>query len=83
MALLVTYDLQNYVTGTLQQEEVPASGVYLYANALVKENGKTMAEYAQGNNSTGVQLPHRRGDHAGHGPGQQRRRHHSGRDLAE
>lgn len=45
-----------YVTGTLQQEEVPASGVYLYANALVKENGKTMAEYAQGNNSTGVQL---------------------------
>lgn len=56
MALLVTYDLKNYVTGTLQQEEVPASGVYLYANALVKENGETMAEYAQGNNSTGVQL---------------------------
>lgn len=56
MALLVTYDLKNYVTGTLQQEEVPASGVYLYANALVKESGKTMAEYAQGNNSTGVQL---------------------------
>ena len=56
MALLVTYDLKSYVTGTLQQEEVPASGVYLYANALVKENGKTMAEYAQGNNSTGVQL---------------------------
>lgn len=45
-----------YVTGTLQQEEVPASGVYLYANALVKESGETMAEYAQGNNSTGVQL---------------------------
>ena len=56
MALLVTYDLKNYVTSTLQQEEVPASGVYLYANALVKENGKTMAEYVQGNNSTGVQL---------------------------
>lgn len=56
MALLVTYDLASYVTDTLQQEEVPASGVYLYANALVKENGKTMAEYAQGNNSTGVQL---------------------------
>lgn len=56
MALLVTYDLKSYVTGTLQQEEVPASGVYLYANALVKENGETMAEYAQGNNSTGVQL---------------------------
>ena len=56
MALLVTYDLASYVTGTLQQEEVPASGVYLYANALVKESGKTMAEYAQGNNSTGVQL---------------------------
>ena len=56
MALLVTYDLASYVTGTLQQEEVPASGVYLYANALVKENGKTMAEHAQGNNSTGVQL---------------------------
>lgn len=29
MALLVTYDLKSYVTGTLQQEEVPASGVYL------------------------------------------------------
>ena len=56
MALLVTYDLASYVTGTLQQEEVPASGVYLYANALVKESGKTMAEHAQGNNSTGVQL---------------------------
>ena len=56
MALLVTYDLASYVTGTLHQEEVPASGVYLYANALVKESGKTMAEYAQGNNSTGVQL---------------------------
>lgn len=56
MALLVTYDLASYVTDTLQQEEVPASGVYLYANALVKESGETMAEYAQGNNSTGVQL---------------------------
>ena len=56
MALLVTYDLASYVTGTLRQEEVPASGVYLYANALVKESGETMAEYAQGNNSTGVQL---------------------------
>ena len=36
------------MTGTLGQNEVPASGVYLYAKADVKENGQTMAEYATG-----------------------------------
>lgn len=52
----VTYDLKRYVTGTLGQNEVPASGVYLYAKADVKENGQAMAEYATGNNSSAVLL---------------------------
>lgn len=56
MTFQVTYDLKSYVTGTLGQSEVPASGVYLYAKADVKENGQTMAEYATGNNSSAVLL---------------------------
>lgn len=56
MTILVEYDLASYVTGTLDQDEVPASGVYLYASAAVKESGKTMAEYATGNNDDAVQL---------------------------
>ena len=57
MTLLVTYDLESHVTGTLSQQEVPASGVYLYASAAVKENSGSstaMAEYATGNNSGAV-----------------------------
>ena len=56
MTFQVTYDLKSYVTGTLGENEVPASGVYLYAKADVKENGQTMAEYATGNNSSAVLL---------------------------
>lgn len=56
MTFQVTYDLKSYVTGALGQSEVPASGVYLYAKADVKENGQTMAEYATGNNSSAVLL---------------------------
>lgn len=56
MTFQVTYDLKSYVTGTLKQSEVPASGVYLYAKAEVKESGKTMAEYATGNNASAVLL---------------------------
>ena len=56
MTFQVTYDLKSYVTGTLGQSEVPASGVYLYAKADVKESGQTMAEYATGNNSSAVLL---------------------------
>lgn len=56
MTFQVTYDLKSYVTDTLGQNEVPASGVYLYAKADVKENGQTMAEYATGNNSSAVLL---------------------------
>lgn len=56
MTFQVTYDLKSYVTGTLGQSEAPASGVYLYAKADVKENGQTMAEYATGNNSSAVLL---------------------------
>ena len=56
MTLLVTFDLANHVSG-LGQNEVPASGVYLYAKATVKDSsGKAMAEYASGNNSDAVQL---------------------------
>ena len=57
MTLLVTYDLKSYVTdpSALNMEEVPASGVYLYANAVVKDDeNNTMAEYATGNNSDAV-----------------------------
>lgn len=56
MTFQVTYDLKSYVTGTLGESEIPASGVYLYAKADVKENGQTMAEYATGNNSSAVLL---------------------------
>ena len=56
MTFQVTYDLKSYVTGTLAQSEVPDSGVYLYAKAVVKENQQVMAEYATGNNSTAVLL---------------------------
>lgn len=56
MTFQVTYDLKSYVTGTLGENEVPASGVYLHAKADVKENGQTMAEYATGNNSSAVLL---------------------------
>lgn len=56
MTFQVTYDLKSYVTDTLGQSEVPASGVYLYAQAVVKENNQTMAEYATGNNSSAVLL---------------------------
>lgn len=56
MTFQVTYDLKSYVTGALGQSEVPASGVYLYAKADVKENNQTMAEYATGNNSSAVLL---------------------------
>ena len=56
MTFQVTYDLKSYVTGILKQSEVPASGVYLYAKAEVKESGKTMAEYATGNNASAVLL---------------------------
>ncbi len=56
MTLLVTFDLASHVKG-LGQDEVPASGVYLYAKATVKDSsGKAMAEYASGNNSDAVQL---------------------------
>ena len=56
MTLLVTFDLASHVNG-LGQDEVPASGVYLYAKATVKDSsGKAMAEYASGNNSDAVQL---------------------------
>ena len=56
MTFQVTYDLKNYVTGTLAESEVPASGVYLYAKAVVKENQQVMAEYATGNNASAVLL---------------------------
>lgn len=56
MTFQFTYDLKDYVCNTLQQEEVPASGVYLYAKAEVKENSQTMAEYATGNNTSAVLL---------------------------
>ena len=57
MTLLVEYDLADYVTNTLNQDEVPESGVYLYASAAVKDSSsQTMAEYATGNNDAAVQL---------------------------
>lgn len=56
MTLLVEYDLADYVETTLNQEEVPESGVYLYASSAVKDGSKTMAEYAAGNNAAAVQL---------------------------
>lgn len=57
MTVQATYDLAAYVTGTLKQSEVPASGVYLYAKATVKDSsGKAMAEYATGNNGDAVLL---------------------------
>ena len=56
MTVLVTYELADYVTKTLGKDEVPESGVYLYADVRVKENGKVMAEYADGNNAAAVQL---------------------------
>ena len=56
MTFQVTYDLGSYVTGTLNQKEVPASGVYLYAKAEGKENDQAMAEYATGNNTSAVLL---------------------------
>lgn len=58
MTLLVTFDLAGYVTGPMaEEEEVPASGVYLYASAEVKDgSGTAMAEYATGNNNASVQF---------------------------
>lgn len=56
MTLLVTYDLADYVTGSLDQKEVPASGVYLYASAAVRDGETTMAEYDTGNNEAAVCL---------------------------
>ena len=56
MTLQVTYDLEGYVTGTLSQDEVPASGVQLYAMAQIREDGDVVPEFATGNNMTSVQL---------------------------
>lgn len=56
MTFQITYDVEDYVTKTLGQSEVPASGVYLYAQAVVKEATQIMAEYATGNNSAAVLL---------------------------
>jgi hypothetical protein len=56
MILQVTYDLKDYVNNTLEKDEVPASGVYLYAKAVVKKGTAVMAEYATGNNESAVQL---------------------------
>lgn len=56
MILQVTYNLKGYVNSTLQKDEVPVSGVYLYAKAAVKKGTAVMAEYATGNNESAVQL---------------------------
>ena len=57
MTVLVTYDLADYVTGTLKQSEVPESGVQLYADVRVKDStDKVMAEYATGDNQSAVRL---------------------------
>ena len=56
LTLTVEYDLHSYVTTDLGQQEIPESGVYLYAQADVVSNGKVMAEYAVGNNAGAVHL---------------------------
>ena len=57
LALLVTFDLKDYVESDLDKEEVPESGVYLYADVRVKDDkDKVMAEYATGDNQAAVQL---------------------------
>ena len=57
LALLVTFDLKDYVEEDLDKEEVPESGVYLYADVRVKDDeDKVMAEYATGDNQAAVQL---------------------------
>ena len=58
MTLLVTYDLGDYVTGSLGQTEVPESGVYLYADVQVKDFSKDtlLPDYATGNNQAAVRL---------------------------
>ena len=57
MTVLVTYDLADYVTDTLKQDEVPESGVQLYADVRVKDSDdKVMAEYATGDNQSAVRL---------------------------
>ncbi len=56
MTVPAAFDLAAYVTNTLGLEEIPASGVYLYAKAQVKDKGKTMAEYATGNNTAAILL---------------------------
>lgn len=56
LTLQVTYDLANYVNNTLNQEEVPGSGVQLYAMAQIRDDEGVMREFATGNNMTSVQL---------------------------
>ena len=57
LALLVTFDLKDYVKKNLNKDEVPESGVYLYADVRVKDDeNKVMAEYATGDNQAAVQL---------------------------
>lgn len=56
LTLQVTYNLANYVNNTLKQEEVPGSGVQLYAMAQIRDDKGVMREFATGNNMTSVQL---------------------------
>ena len=56
LTLQVTYNLANYVNNTLKQEEVPGSGVQLYAMAQIRDGKGVMREFATGNNMTSVQL---------------------------
>ena len=56
LTLQVTYNLANYVNNTLKQEEVPGSGVQLYAMAQIRDDEGVMREFATGNNMTSVQL---------------------------
>ena len=56
LTLQVTYNLANYVNNTLKQDEVPGSGVQLYAMAQIRDDEGVMREFATGNNMTSVQL---------------------------
>ncbi len=56
LTLQVTYNLANYVNNTLKQDEVPGSGVQLYAMAQIRDDKGVMREFATGNNMTSVQL---------------------------
>ena len=60
--LELTYDVKGYVEGTLQEKEIPASGVYLFADLFVEgkigaqSTSQRLPEYSSANNQAAVLL---------------------------